>query len=174
MDVFVSSILRPLVYQLGGETLSFPSISPVPSLSVTYICIRYVHVRPKWKSVNSPGPKCAHDARSAAIVRASRGCQCGVSPIMCTIIQCYMARRPPSRHNFVRPHLALVFPPFPTFHPSFLRSDRVFPLLVISSIISEAAICSARARRVSIIQGLFSSRPCHNFDFDAAVACQRR
>lgn len=83
-----------------------------------------------------------HDALSAAIARARWGCQCGVSPIMCTIIQCCMARRLPLAAQFHPTafghyhSLSLSLSVSISFSFSRLapRSDRVFPLLVVSSI----------------------------------------
>lgn len=98
MDVFVSSIQRPPVYQLGWETPLNPSC-PLPLLLLhTYVYGTYTSGRNGRVSIARVLN--VHDALSAAIARARRGCQCGVSPIMCTIIQCYMARRPPLATQF--------------------------------------------------------------------------
>lgn len=72
---------------------------------------------------------------------AARGCQCGVSPIMCTIIQCYMARRPPhTGRNLVPTAFGL-----PLVDSVFLFS--FFSTRSLSLIVSEAAICIPREGR---------------------------
>lgn len=100
MDVFVSSIQRPPVYQLGWET---PSLSPPPPFPLPHLLLHtyvYTYMSGRNGRVSIARVLNAHDALSAAIARARWGCQCGVSPIMCTIIQCYMARRPPLAAQF--------------------------------------------------------------------------
>jgi len=132
MDVFVSSIQRPPVYQLGWET---PSLPPLSFWSPFLLSLLHTYVYGTYTSGRNGRVSIArvlnvHDALSVAIARAKRGCQCGVSPIMCTIIQCYMARRPPLAAQF---H-PTAFGRCHSLSPCSLvpRDDRVLPPLIDS------------------------------------------
>lgn len=125
MDVFVSSIRRSasLPARCTGRP-SCSSPSPVVAILYTYVCIYTVRTTSDQNGrVSIARVLNARDAFCGNRGARGRGCQCGVSPIMCTIIQCYTVRRPPSPYNFVRPHSAAAT----RLAPLMARSTRCFP-----------------------------------------------
>lgn len=145
MDVFVSSIQRSasLPVRCTGR-ISRSSPSPVLALYLyTYVCICTGRTTSGRNGrVSIARVLNARDALCGNRGVRGRGCQCGVSPIMCTIIQCYTARRPPSRYNFVRPHSTAAT------RLALLWRDRlaVLPLVRVSyhREFRNSAICIAR------------------------------
>lgn len=145
MDVFVSSIRRSASLPARcTRRSSRSSPSPVVAVLYTYVCIYTVRTTSDQNGrVSIVRVLNARDAFCGSRGARGRGCQCGVSPIMCTIIQCYTVRRSPSRYNFVRPHSAAT-----TRLAPLLWRDRlaVFPLGRVSyhREFRNSAICIAR------------------------------